>query len=56
MIVRSLSDVPAVEWGSGTSHRLLTEADGMGFTVCETLVRQGTTSGLQYLGHLEACY
>ncbi|MGW6590746.1 ectoine synthase [Streptomyces globisporus] len=56
MIVRSLSDVPAVEWGSGTSHRLLTEADGMGFTVCETLVRRGTSSGLQYLGHLEACY
>jgi L-ectoine synthase len=45
-----------VEWGNGTSHRLLTEADGMGFTVCETLVRKGTSSAIQYRRHLEACY
>ncbi|MEU5366665.1 ectoine synthase [Streptomyces sp. NPDC005925] len=56
MIVRSTSDVAPVEWGNGTSHRLLTEADGMGFTVCETLVRKGTTSALEYRRHLEACY
>ncbi|MFK0158569.1 ectoine synthase [Streptomyces sp. NPDC090499] len=56
MIVRSTSELAAVEWGNGTSHRLLTEADGMGFTVCETLVRKGTTSALQYRRHLEACY
>lgn len=56
MIVRSLNDVVPVEWGNGTSHRLLTEADGMGFTVAETLVRKGTSSALQYRQHLEACY
>jgi L-ectoine synthase len=56
MIVRSTSDLTPVEWGNGASHRLLTEADGMGFTVCETLVRKGTTSALQYRRHLEACY
>lgn len=56
MIVRSTSELVAIEWGNGTSHRLLTEADGMGFTVCETLVRKGTTSALQYRRHLEACY
>ena len=56
MIVRSTSDVVPVQWGNGTSHRLLTEADGMGFTVCETLVRRGTTSALQYRQHLEACF
>ncbi|MER6025298.1 ectoine synthase [Streptomyces sp. NPDC001851] len=56
MIVRSISELAPVEWGNGTSHRLLTEADGMGFTVCETLVRKGTTSALQYRNHLEACY
>ncbi|WP_328916332.1 MULTISPECIES: ectoine synthase [unclassified Streptomyces] len=56
MIVRSTSDVTPVEWGNGTSHRLLTEADNMGFTVCETLVRRGTSSALQYRQHLEACY
>ncbi|ASP69729.1 ectoine synthase [Sinorhizobium meliloti] len=60
MIVRSLQDVEAtdhfVEWGNGTSHRLLTEKDGMGFTVCHTVVRANTVSLLQYRNHLEACY
>ncbi|GAA1271564.1 ectoine synthase [Sphaerisporangium rubeum] len=56
MIVRSTSEIAPVEWGNGTSHRLLVEADGMGFTVCETLVRKGTRSALQYRNHLEACY
>ncbi|MEU7696171.1 ectoine synthase [Microbispora hainanensis] len=56
MIVRSSSEIVPVEWGNGTSYRLLTEADGMGFTVCETSVRKGTTSALQYRRHLEACY
>ncbi|MGW6741531.1 ectoine synthase [Streptomyces sp. NPDC055025] len=56
MIVRSTSELVPVEWGNGTSYRLLTEADGMGFTVCETVVRKGTMSALQYRRHLEACY
>ncbi|WP_049731165.1 ectoine synthase [Rhizobium ecuadorense] len=60
MFVRSLLDVEAtdhfVEWGSGTSRRLLTEKDGMGFTVCHTVVRANTVSLLQYRNHLEACY
>lgn len=60
MFVRSLKDVEAtecfVDWGNGTSHRLLTEADGMGFTVCHTVVRAGSQALLQYRHHLEACY
>jgi L-ectoine synthase len=60
MFVRNLKDVEAtshfVEWGNGTSHRLLVEADGMGFTVCHTVVRAGSSSELQYRNHLEACY
>lgn len=60
MYTRSLSDVEAteyfVEWGSGTSHRLLTEKDNMGFTICHTVVRKGTESLLEYRNHLEACY
>lgn len=60
MYVRSLKDVEAtdyfVEWGNGTSHRLLTEKDGMGFTVCHTIVRSNTVSLLEYRQHLEACY
>jgi L-ectoine synthase len=60
VFVRSRKDVETtdhfVEWGNGTSHRMLTERDRMGFTVCHTVVRQGTTSVLQYRNHLEACY
>ncbi|MDO5090282.1 MAG: ectoine synthase [Cardiobacteriaceae bacterium] len=60
MFVRSLQDVEKsdffVEWGNGTSHRLLTEKDGMGFTVCHTVVRRGSESLLEYKNHLEACY
>ena len=60
MFVRSLKDVEEtnhfVEWGAGTSHRLLTEKDQMGFTVCHTLVRAGSSSLLEYRNHLEACY
>lgn len=60
MFVRSLAEVEAtnkfVEWGNGTSHRLLTAQDGMGFTVCHTVVRAGTQAVLQYRNHLEACY
>jgi len=60
MFVRSLDDVAQterfVDWGNGTSHRLLIEGDGMGFTVCHTVVRAGTQSLLQYRNHLEACY
>lgn len=56
MFIRDSSQVRAVEWGNGTSRRLLVETDGMGFTVAETTVRAGTKSRLQYRRHLEACY
>lgn len=60
MFVRSLKEVEQtekfVEWGNGTSHRLLTTEDKMGFGVCHTVVRAGTTSQLHYRNHLEACY
>lgn len=60
MFVRNLNDAEKegllVEWGNGTSHRLLVDKDAMGFTVCHTVVRAGTESLLQYRNHLEACY
>jgi len=60
MFKRSLGEVEStdffVNWGNGTSHRLLTETDGMGFTVCHTVVAAGTESLLEYRRHLEACY
>lgn len=56
MFARSRNDVPAVEWGNGTSHRLLVASDGMGFAVAHTVVRAGTESKLEYRNNLEACY
>lgn len=56
MIVKHKEEVKAVDWGNGTSHRFLLEPDGMGFTLCHTVVRAGTKSLLHYKRHLEACY
>lgn len=60
MFVRSIDAIKGgtrdVDWGNGKSYRLLIEDDGMGFTVCHTVVRAGTQSLLQYRRHLEACY
>ncbi|MGH3720053.1 MAG: ectoine synthase [Pseudonocardiaceae bacterium] len=56
MIVRSLSTVKTVEWGNGLSRRFLLEADGLGYTVTDTIVRAGTSSWIEYNRHLEACY
>jgi L-ectoine synthase len=56
MIIREKQEVDTVEWGNGRSHRLLVEADGLGFALAHTVVRAGTESKLQYRNHLEACY
>ncbi len=56
MIVRSKDDVRAVDWGNGTSHRLLTQTDEVGYTVTDTVVFKGTSSRLEYRNHIEACY
>lgn len=56
MLVRTIDDVPTIEWGNGLSRRFLLESDGLGYTVTDTLVRAGTASPLHYRNHLEACY
>jgi L-ectoine synthase len=56
MIVRTAAEVIPVDWGNGTSARYLTKADGMGYTVTDTIVKAGTSSPLHYKNHLEACY
>ncbi|HWH00622.1 MAG TPA: ectoine synthase [Pilimelia sp.] len=56
MIIRHLADVKTVDWGNGTSRRFLLAADGMGYTLTDTVVRAGTKSRLEYRHHLEACY
>ena len=45
-----------VNWGNGTSRRMLVEADGMGYSVHYTVTFRGTSSTLQYQNHLESCY
>ncbi len=56
MIVRRLTDIVPVEWGNGLSRRFLTQTDGMGYSLTDTIVRAGTRSALEYRHHLEACY
>ena len=56
MFTRNRDEVAPVDWGNGTSQRLLVESDQMGFAVAHTLVRAGTESRLEYRRHLEACY
>lgn len=56
MIIRNIDHVKTVNWGNGVSRRFLLAADGMGYTVTDTIVTAGTKSYLQYRNHLEACY
>jgi L-ectoine synthase len=60
MIVRSLSDIADSDRdvrGEGwASRRFLLQADGLGFSLSDTLVAAGTDLELQYRHHLEACY
>jgi len=60
MIVRTLGEVAGTERdvaGDGwRSRRLLLRADGLGFSLHDTVVETGTDLELAYLNHLEACY
>ena len=56
MLIRKLGEVKTVNWGNGLSRRFLLEADGMGYTVTDTIVAAGTRSLIEYKNHLEACY
>jgi L-ectoine synthase len=46
-------EVVAETW---TSRRLLLRADGMGFSLHDTVIRAGTTTRMWYRHHLEAVY
>ena len=60
MIVTALKDIIGTERdvsGPGwQSRRLLLASDGMGFSMTDTVIRQGVTLELEYKHHLEACY
>jgi len=56
LLVRTLNEAKSVDWGNGLSRRFLLHADGVGYTLTDTLVHAGTRSHLHYPEHLEACY
>ncbi len=60
MIIRKLGDIVGTErdvaWGNGQSRRFLIAADGMGYSLTDTIVAAGTESLLEYKNHMEACY
>jgi L-ectoine synthase len=60
MIVRTLGEILGTERDVRTarweSRRLLLKADGMGFSMHDTLVRAGSETEIWYKHHLEACY
>ncbi|MEF9906951.1 ectoine synthase [Streptomyces sp. P9-A2] len=56
MIIRQLENAKTVEWGNGLSRRFIVEADGLGYSITDTIVLAGTKSRLQYRNHLETCY
>lgn len=59
MIVRRLTeldDSASVEAENWTSRRLLLAADGMGFSMHDTVLKAGTSTQMWYRNHLEAVY
>ena len=59
MIVRRLADATAVRTVAAdtwTSRRLLLAADGMGFSLHDTIIHAGTETRIHYKHHLEAVY
>lgn len=60
MIIRTICDVIGterdVDWGNGTSRRLIIASDERGYAVTDTYVRPDTETRLRFDNHLEACY
>lgn len=62
MIVRKLKDLVGTEKEVGgdklgwTSRRLLLKADGMGYSVHDTVIHEGAELEMHYANHLEAVY
>ena len=60
MIVRSLAEISGsereVRAQNWTSRRLLLQADGMGFSLHDTVIHEGTSTRMWYRHHVEAVY
>lgn len=60
MIVRKLSETLGtdreVDVETWTSRRFLLKSDGMGFSMHDTIIKEGTETFIWYANHLEAVY
>ncbi|TWT94675.1 ectoine synthase [Stieleria varia] len=60
MIVRTLGEISGTDRETNAetwvSRRLLLKADGMGFSLHDTILYAGTTTKMEYQNHLEAVY
>lgn len=60
MIVKRIEDIIGteddVDGGNWISRRLLLRKDGMGFSLHETIIKEGTETYIWYKNHLEAVY
>jgi L-ectoine synthase len=60
MIITALKDILGTDRdvsGPGwNSRRLLLAADGMGFSMTDTIIEEGAVLELEYKHHFEACY
>lgn len=60
MIIRNLNELKgsdrSVSDSNWTSHRLLLESDGMGFSLHDTTLHAGTETKMWYRNHVEAVY
>jgi L-ectoine synthase len=60
MIVRTLDSLLGTDGEVGaetwTSRRLLLARDGMGFSLHDTIIEEGTETSMWYQNHLEAVY
>jgi L-ectoine synthase len=60
MIVRKLADTLGtdreVDVETWTSRRFLLKSDGMGFSMHDTVIKEGTETFIWYANHLEAVY
>jgi len=60
MFVRSLEEVKGtdreVDGGNWISRRLVLKDDGMGYSVHDTVIREGTETHIHYKNHLESVY
>lgn len=54
--INNIPEDKIVNWGNGISYRYLTKSDNLPFSITKTIVYKNTSSKLQYINHIEACF